>query len=119
MSLARYQLRHPTEAGGLSKRVLPIRELDSKVIIPTAKPRMIIIKIEIKESDPDNVAMQAQGTNVDGVATDAETKVADQIMVGLDSLFRSVGKYTEVRPLRIFARNAPQDKPKRDGEESS
>ena len=63
---------------------------------------MIVIQIEVKEVSPGNVGMQARGGHFSGVATDDEVKVADQIMVGLDSLFRSVGAYKEVRPLTII-----------------
>lgn len=70
---------------------------------------MIVIQIEVKEVSPGNVGMQARGGHFSGVATDDEVKVADQIMAGLDSLFRTVGKYTEVRPLTIITKPGKRD----------
>jgi hypothetical protein len=68
---------------------------------------MIVIQIEVKQATPGNVEMQARGRNVDGVATADEVKAADKIMIGIDALLRSVGKYTEVRPLKIITKDVP------------
>jgi hypothetical protein len=73
---------------------------------------MIVLQITIKETKPGNVAMQASGGHVEGeTATEAEVKAADQIVAGLDPLFRSIGAYTEVRPTTIISRNVTPPKP--------
>jgi hypothetical protein len=76
---------------------------------------MIVIQIQVKQTAPNNVSMQACGGHV-GVATDDEVKAADQIIVKLDALFRTVGNYTEIRPTTIITRDVPPDKTRDDSD---
>jgi hypothetical protein len=69
---------------------------------------MIVIQIEIKQTSPTNISMQARGSHVEGeLATEGETQTADKIIVGLNELFRSIGQYTQTRPATIISKEVP------------